>query len=57
MEQSLIEWMKTLDPSSKMDMVKVVNWIEQQPDSKRLLDIFFYGSDEEFQEAFKSVLK
>lgn len=57
MEQNLIEWIKTLKPSAKSDMVKLMNWIERQPDSKRLLDTFFYGSDEEFEKAFKEILK
>ena len=57
MEQSIIEWMKTLDPSSKANMVKLLNWIEGQPDSRRLLDIFFYGNEEEFEKAFHQILK
>ena len=56
MEHNLIEWIKTLDPSFKADMVRLLNWIEKQPDSRRLLDIFLYGSEEEFQEAFRQIL-
>ena len=56
MAQNMIDWIKTLDPSSKADMVRLLNWIEKQPDSRRLLDIFLYGSEEEFQEAFRQIL-
>ncbi|WP_343210633.1 hypothetical protein [Anaerolentibacter hominis] len=48
----LNDWIGMLDENDRDDALVLLDWIARQPDPKRLLDILFYGTDEEYNIAF-----